>query len=74
MVITKRLIPRLDPSACSQLPLTVEAEQNLGAVTTDPMRLRQILLNPLRNAYQSKNRQGARPRSPTDASCPGLIE
>jgi signal transduction histidine kinase len=30
--------------------LTVEAEQNLGAVTTDPMRLRQILLNLLSNA------------------------
>jgi len=30
--------------------LVVEAEQNLGAVTTDPMRLRQILLNLLSNA------------------------
>jgi signal transduction histidine kinase len=30
--------------------LLVEAEQNLGAVTTDPMRLRQILLNLLSNA------------------------
>jgi len=30
--------------------LVVEAEQNLGAVTVDPMRLRQILLNLLSNA------------------------
>ena len=30
--------------------LMVEAEQNLGAVTVDPMRLRQILLNLLSNA------------------------
>jgi signal transduction histidine kinase len=30
--------------------LVVEAEQNLGAVTADPMRLRQILLNLLSNA------------------------
>jgi signal transduction histidine kinase len=30
--------------------LLVEAEQNLGAVTVDPMRLRQILLNLLSNA------------------------
>jgi signal transduction histidine kinase len=30
--------------------LVVEAEQNLGAVTIDPMRLRQVLLNLLSNA------------------------
>ena len=30
--------------------LVVEAEQNLGAITVDPMRLRQILLNLLSNA------------------------
>jgi signal transduction histidine kinase len=30
--------------------LVVEAEQNLGAITIDPMRLRQILLNLLSNA------------------------
>jgi signal transduction histidine kinase/putative methionine-R-sulfoxide reductase with GAF domain len=30
--------------------LIVEAEQNLGAITVDPMRLRQILLNLLSNA------------------------
>ena len=30
--------------------LVVEADQNLGAVTVDPMRLRQILLNLLSNA------------------------
>jgi signal transduction histidine kinase len=30
--------------------LLVEAEQNLGAITVDPMRLRQILLNLLSNA------------------------
>src|SRR5437870_12851637 len=30
--------------------LVVEAEKNLGAVTVDPMRLRQILLNLLSNA------------------------
>jgi signal transduction histidine kinase len=30
--------------------LVVEAEQSLGAVTVDPMRLRQILLNLLSNA------------------------
>src|SRR5262249_15743910 len=30
--------------------LTVEAQENLGAVTADPMRLKQILLNLLSNA------------------------
>jgi len=30
--------------------LIVEAQENLGALTTDPMRLRQILLNLLSNA------------------------
>jgi signal transduction histidine kinase len=34
----------------NQNRLVVEAEQNLGAVTIDPMRLRQILLNLLSNA------------------------
>jgi signal transduction histidine kinase len=30
--------------------LVVEAQENLGALTVDPMRLRQILLNLLSNA------------------------
>ena len=32
--------------------LLVEAQENLGTVTADPMRLRQILLNLLRNAFE----------------------
>jgi hypothetical protein len=36
--------------------LVVEAEQNLGAITVDPMRLRQILLNLLSNACKPSAR------------------
>ena len=32
--------------------LVVEAQENLGAITVDPMRLRQILLNLLSNAFK----------------------
>jgi signal transduction histidine kinase len=32
--------------------LVVDAQENLGALTGDPMRLRQILLNLLSNAYK----------------------
>jgi len=32
--------------------LVVDAQENLGALTVDPMRLRQILLNLLSNAVQ----------------------
>ena len=32
--------------------LVVEAQHNLGSITVDPMRLRQILLNLLSNACQ----------------------
>jgi signal transduction histidine kinase len=48
--------------------LVVEAEQNLGSVTTDPMRLKQILLNLLSNAckFTKEGEVALRVRKVTD--------
>ena len=73
------LIEEMIGTACqlaeqNQNRLTVDAEQNLGTLTIDPMRLRQILLNLLSNACKFTKQGEVTLRARKVADGRGFIE